>query len=417
MNKKLNILIHGGGSSTNNIINQLNKTKYPFNLYISSPVISPMIKCKEILNPKTTKFSELKDFIKRNNIDLVIIFDSRYCCFGLVDIYKKNFNIPVIGVNKQWYQLESSKTIGKEFMIKNKINTPEFIIINSLNELKNAINHLGYPIVLKNNYLKAGFGSYICNSENEAYEICADILIDCGICIAEKFIKGDEITQHYIWDENHLTALNPVKDYKKSKEGNTGINTGGMGSYTPVDLTKGQKKSLEKYNKYLGKIFKKLHPDFTGIFAADLLFKGDEIYTLEFNMRPCTTEFEVLSENMDVDLLELLYNIANKKADKTQIKYKNEKTGCVVLTHDEYVNQTIKEININIQEFIENKPPDININLNIIEMDEKFNAKFLTGAKIASIISSDKLNPFDKIYKFINSIDNKKFYYRKDIGT
>lgn len=412
--KKINVLIHDFCSLTNGIIRKFNESELPCEIYTISFANNTVIKQTYLGSPKEIKISELKEILKEKEIDFVICFAEDRSLYGFVDFYKKTLKMPVIGCTKKWFMLEASKLEGKKFMTDFGIKTPQFIQIQNKKELNEAIDKFGLPIVIKNNDLMAGFGTYICKTKIEAEKHVKDILKNKHNCIAEKFISGSEITQQYIWDEKNLIALQPVKDYKTSEK--CGINTGGMGCYTPVYLTCAQEKMLIDYNEHLRFLFNKLKPDFTGIFAVNLLFSENELYTLEFNMRPGITEFQTLIENMDCDLLELLYNTAHNNAAAEDIKYKNAVTGCVNIVHKDYITQKNKKTEIDLAKIVSNTNSDIKLDFNLLGLDINNKAVIYTNKIILSVLSTNKCNPFPAIYEYIKKIEQKNLYYRKDIG-
>ncbi len=416
-NKKINVLIFGLSALNSSIIEKLSVSKNINNIYTINADNNVLFNVINLGSGKELRMIELKNLIKEKEIDFAVIFNEIYSAYGTVDYFRDA--IPVIGTTKKWFKLEEYKTVGKNFMIENGIKTPDFKIIKDDNDIKNALSKFSLPIVIKNNNIRAGFGTYICNKKSEFKKLAKKFLKEDRVCIAEKFIIGEEITQTYIWDTKNLIALNPVRDYKKLKEGNKGINTGSLGSYTPVELSDNQLEILNKYNKQMELIFEAVKPDFTGIFCTNLLFSNDEVYTLEFNMRPGIPEFETLLENMNIDVLDFFYKIAIKKAQNTYIKYKKGKTGCVVIVHKDYAKQKMNEKRkwISLKKLFENSKNGIKLYLNGACIDPNYNFEFETNKVLYTILNTDTDNPFKKIYQLLNTTDTKNLYYRKDIGA
>ena len=337
--KKLNILMHGIGSVGSGIIRKFKESNLLDNIYLISDYPDNNDDCIYVGKASNIKFGELKSLIKEKNIDFVIIFDELYSLFGLVDYYQKEINIPIIGIQKDWFLLESSKIIGKNFFKKHNILTPDYMIIDNEKDIDNAISEYGFPFVIKKVSLGAGFGSHIYNDKKSAQKYVKKLLKEDNYCIAEKFINGKEISVQYFWDKKNLLPLLPVKDFKKTNNQNNGINTGGLGSYIPVLMTEEEENLLKAYNEKIEKILKEEKADFTGIFTSNLLFSENNIYTLEFNMRPGITEFETAIEHIESDLLELFYNCVKGKLENCTISYKNGITGCIAIAHKDYVKQ------------------------------------------------------------------------------
>ena len=416
--RTINILIHDLGSVNLSIMKKIKESKITSNIYVISNHQVYNIDCTYIGKSKNITFGQLKEVIKKYNIDFAIVFNETYSAKGLVDYYREVIKIPIIGTTRKWFKLESSKIEGKTFMIENGIKTPEYEIITNIKETDKIINSFGLPVVIKDNNLRAGFGSYICQNKTECKKAIKKIKVlskkykNDNSFIIEKFVKGKELSQQYMWDEKTLIPFLPVKDYKREKENNKGVNTGGLGSYTPINLTGEEQKLLDEYNKNLAEIFQKIKPEFTGIFTVNLLFTEEEIYTLEINMRPGITEFETTIEHISSDLLELLYNCATGSLQNSVVTYKEGITGCVALVHKEYSKQICRKRKIILEKQINPIDNEIKINLNI----PSDNNMIYTNKRILSVLCTDKTNPFSKIYKYLDTIKTKNLYYRKDIG-
>ena len=416
--RTINILIHDLGSVNLSIIKKIKESKITSNIYVISNHQVYNIDCTYIGKSKNITFGQLKEVIKKYNIDFAIVFNETYSAKGLVDYYREVIKIPIIGTTRKWFKLESSKIEGKTFMIENGIKTPEYEIITNIKETDKIINSFGLPVVIKDNNLRAGFGSYICQNKTECKKAIKKIKVlskkykNDNSFIIEKFVKGKELSQQYMWDEKTLIPFLPVKDYKREKENNKGVNTGGLGSYTPINLTGEEQKLLDEYNKNLAEIFQKIKPEFTGIFTVNLLFTEEEIYTLEINMRPGITEFETTIEHISSDLLELLYNCATGSLQNSVITYKEGITGCVALVHKEYSRQIYRKRKVILEKQINPIDNEIKINLNI----PSDNNMIYTNKRILSVLCTDNTNPFSKIYKYLDTIKTKNLYYRKDIG-
>ncbi len=189
-----------------------------------------------------------------------------------------------------------------------------------------------------------------------------------------------------------------------------------MGCYTPADITENQKKLLDKYNQHMSDIFQHLKPDFKGIFASNIIFTDNDIYTFELNMRPGITEFETLVEHMNCDILELFYNIAHGQVSKTKIKYKKGYTGCVVVVNKDIAKrkETLEKVSKK-ELFPDNIPENIKINYNF--NTDRNNVIINKSNKIFSLIVTNKSKTFTNIYDYIKLIKYRDKYYRNDIGT
>ena len=416
--KKIKVLVICSNMLSFSLARKIEKSVFLYKLYINTELslLNNQYNNIEYVNLHTIK--ECKEFVKKKKIDLIIMMSVLNEKRGLVNYFKYNLGIPTFGITKYWLELENSKLFGKEFMEKHNIPTSKYKVIRNKKELEEAIEEYGYHFIIKDNKQQAGFGTYICRTKKDCLRIAKKILKSDKFLIAEKYIKGEEVTLHTIWDGKILLPLEPVRDYKRLKNNNEGINTGSMGSYIPVKLTERKKELINQYVTKLEKVFQEVKPNFTGVFASNLIFTEENIYNLEFNMRPCSPEFEVLLEHTDDDILEIMYKTATSELTGRKINYKSGKTGAVNIVHKEYeyhLNKCkIKKIKVP-EGFLKEKD-NIKINYNIIEIDKKNKAKVYTDIKIFTLIKNDIKNPFPSIYEFIKKIKDKNVYYRTDIG-
>ena len=420
--KNINVLLYDTGSLGNSLIRNFCKSKLLSHIYLLNCDSDYKEKVVFTGYGKTTKIGEHKKFIKENNIDFVIVNSENYLYGGIIDMYKKIIKLPAIGAIKQWFFLEASKSFCKNFMVQNDIKTPEYTIIYNENLADDYIKKFGLPIVIKDNNLKAGFGSYICYTKWECKKRVKELLKKTKdnpfpFCIVEKFVKGSEISVHFAWDGNELLAFLPVKDFKPFKGKGKVLNTGGMGSFAPAFLSERQKVMLENYINKLKDLFTTLKPDFTGIFVVNLLFTDDELYTLEFNMRPGITEFETLIELFDFDLLEFFYNLATHQLNKCKIKYKeNLYSGCITVVDKSFYKQKDKIIKLPLKKLLPANENKLLINKHFAPPDERGNVLVNKKDKFYTVVNTDFNNPFNGIYAYLKNVNCANVYYRKDIG-
>ncbi len=364
--------------------------------------------------------NDCKEFVLKKNIDLIIVLSYLATFKGLVNFFKYNLGIPTIGITKTWTNLESSKLHAKEFMLEHEISSTLFVKIEKLCEINDVISAFGLPLVIKDDRLCAGFGTYICNTKKDCIKALTKLLKENSFCIAEKYIIGEEVTLHHIWDGKTLISLEPVRDYKRLKENNKGINTGSMGCYLPVKLSSSKKELINDYAKKLEKVFQNVKPDFKGIFVSDVIMTNDKLYNLEFNMRPGMPEFEALIMHLETNIFDIFRSIANSECDSIEIKYKKGTTGCVNVFHKDYSKLSLhrqhKTINLK-KDFLNSNRNEISVNYNIEDFNNKGNAKIITDNPVLTVINTSKNNPFPSIYRYIEKIKNKNLIYRKDLGS
>ena len=422
--KKLNVLLYYNGTVTDSLCRNFLKSNLLNNIYILNSDKKPKGKIIPIGYAKDIKLGEHKKFLKDYNIDFAFVMYETILMKGIINYYQK-INFPAIGVTKKWFYLEASKNYCKEIMLENGIKTPEYTKLYDVEQVNECIKEYGLPLVIKDNCLQGGYGTYICHTEKDCIKRIEIILdkykkrkIDSPYCLVEKYIKGNEISQHYAWDGKTLLPLLPVVDFKPFSGDKKVINTAGMGSFAPAFLSEKQRKMLDTYNKHLESVFKKLNPDFTGIFLTDLLFTEDDIYTLEFNMRCGVTEFETLIELCDFDILSFCYNLANHQLDKCIIKYKKDLfAGCVVVCSKDLIKRDFKSVEIPLNNLIPSDNDKVIINKNFDFDENNKKIKLNESYRFYSVLNVNKNNPFNTIYDYLKDIKYKDVYYRKDIGS
>ncbi len=388
-------------------------------LYVYTDEEKYLFDVEDIEVCKFETLNEYGKFVLENDINLIIVLDSKFARHGTVNFFKYNIGIPSIGITRYWLKLESSKKFAKEFMMVNNLRTPNYRIINNLNDLNNAILEFGVPMVIKYNGCLKGFGTYICNTKKECIKRAQQLLKENNFFIAEKYIKGKEVTLQVLWDGNSIIDFEPVRDYKRLRNNNEGINTGSMGCYIPAKISMNERQMINNYIKQLEDVFINIRPNFTGIFTLDLLFTEDEIYNLEFNMRPCTPEFEVFLEHINDYILKVFFNSALGYCKGLQFNYKSGITGCVNIMDKGFIknikSKKIKKIRLSDNFLI--TTDNIIINTDVPKPDKRGYIETRTDRRIFSVIKDDNIDPFFDIYKHIEKLNGKNWYFRTDIGA
>lgn len=368
---------------------------------------------------------KVADFLRKNPVDLVIDINERNNASGVINLHNGILKIPSVGISKHWSRLENSKIFAKEFMKRNNIRTPEFQLIEKFSDFEENYERFGFPLVLKKNSLYDGFGAYIVNTKEEAIKILEETLGKEYFdyyenkeikekFIMEKYTPGEEASLMMLWDGKDIKPLPVVRDYKRAHENNTGVNTGGLGAYTPVNLTKEQQRQISENIKQLKRALKKEKAtDFTGIIYAGLIFSNNKLYTLEYNLRFGDPEGQVLYEHIDCDILNVLYLLANKKVNKIRLKWKKGTTGAVLIVHKEYQDRLFEPVT----EYIEFANKN---NITFCFSYEKYEnnkMSFYKTGKPICLCKNDRVDPFPLIYDELENMKiSENLYYRKDIG-
>ncbi len=324
----MNILIIGAGGREHTLAWKLKQSRHCDNLFIA-PGNAGTAKEGTNLPIAITDFENLKKAAVENNVDLVIVGPEEPLVKGIVDAFKQareTTHIKVIGPTKNASQLEGSKAFAKSFMQRHGIPTAPYreFTADNYEEGVNYIKSHSLPVVLKADGLAAGKGVLICQSHIEALAEFELIIHRAKFgeagnkVVVESFLKGIEVSVFALTDGEHYLLLPEAKDYKRVGEGDTGLNTGGMGAVSPLPFFDGELK-----NKIVTEI---VEPTIRGLQQDELEYRGflffglmiynGDPYMIEYNCRLGDPETEVVIPRIKNDLVELLNAVAEGKVNE-----------------------------------------------------------------------------------------------------
>ena len=328
----MNILLIGSGGREHSFALKLKESPLCNALFIA-PGNAGTAQCGTNLNISGSDFISLAVAAIKYNIDMILVGPEEPLVKGITDFfenYELTRHIKIIGPCKKAAQLEGSKSFAKDFMHRHAVPTAayrEFTEANYLEGLEYIRQH-SLPIVLKADGLAAGKGVLICNTHIEALSefelmIMQSKFGDAGKkVVIEAFLQGIEMSVFVLTDGNEYLLLPEAKDYKRIGEGDTGLNTGGMGAVSPVPLMNAAlkekiiKKIIEPTIAGLGK--DKL--DYKGFVFIGLMIKNDDPFVIEYNCRMGDPETEVVIPRLKNDLAELLNATAEGRLSEINIE-------------------------------------------------------------------------------------------------
>lgn len=304
---------------------------------------------------EVTDFEGIKDFVLKNSIDLVLVGPEEPLVKGIHDFFLEDEtikHIPVIGPQKQAAQLEGSKDFSKEFMFKNSIPTAASRTFTP-ETLPEGLAYLathGLPIVLKADGLAAGKGVLICTSWEEAQLELTAMLRDAKFgaasakVVVEQFLQGIELSVFVLTDGTNYKILPEAKDYKRIGEGDTGLNTGGMGSVSPVPFADAafMAKVEERIVIPTMEGLKKDNIPYKGFIFIGLMNCEGEPYVIEYNCRMGDPETESVLPRIENDFVEVLQAVAEEKLDEITLKISNQFAATVMCVAGGYPGEYLK---------------------------------------------------------------------------
>ncbi len=419
----MNILIIGSGARESAFIWKLNQSKKDVKLFS----INPNAGAAELSIPIYTKKEDL-EFIKSQvielKIDMVLVGPEIPLIDGIQDFLKNDpltKKTSIIGPSKQGARLEGSKDFAKKFMSKYNIPTAKYRSFRQ-SQIEVAWDYLETikpPYVLKADGPAEGKGVLIIEGLNEAKIQLKNLLFgkfgeSSKTVVVEEFLDGIEMSCFVLFDGKNYKILPYAKDYKRIGENDTGLNTGGMGSVSPVPfLDKKLKKKIEdKIIKPTVEGIKNEKMDYMGFIFIGLINVKNEPYVIEYNVRMGDPETQVVLSRLKNDFVDILTCCENQTLDKIDFHFDTKSHTNVVLASGGYPEKYEKGKLIT---GLDNISESIIFHAGTIKKDNNI---YTNGGRVLSVVSSatNMKDALKKSYNSINKIDFHGKIFRKDIG-
>ncbi len=372
-----------------------------------------------------TDFESIKAFAVKESVDMIVVGPEDPLVLGIYDFFKNDStvnHISVIGPSKLGAQLEGSKEFAKEFLIKHKIPTAAYDSFTAETVEKGCefLETLQPPYVLKADGLAAGKGVLILNDLEEAKTELRNMLVHAKFgtasskVVIEEFLDGIELSCFVLTDGKNYKMLPTAKDYKRIGEGDTGLNTGGMGAISPVPFA--DEILLEKIETRIAKpTIEGLQQDgieYKGFVFIGLIIVKGEPMVIEYNVRMGDPETEVVMPRIQSDLVELFQAVANQKLDEVTLEIDPRSATTIMVVSGGYPEEYGKGFEIS---GIENVEDSI-----VFHAGTKLeNDKVITsGGRVLAVTSmgDNFQEAIKKSYQNIDKLHFDKMYFRKDIG-
>jgi len=421
----MNILIIGSGAREHAFCWKLAQSKKTEKVYVV-PGNAGTAELATNLDFDVSKFKDLKENILKNSIKLVLVGPEIPLINGLVDQINKDKeleHILVVGPSKKGAMLEGSKDFSKEFMERHKIPTAGYKTFNT-ETLELGLKYLESvkpPFVLKADGPAAGKGVLILDNLEDAKKELISMLKNNKFgssghrVVVEEFLDGIELSCFVLTDGKTYKILPNAKDYKRIGEGDTGLNTGGMGSISPVSFASEEflKKVEDRIIIPTVKGLQKEKLPYKGFIFIGLIMVDNDPYVIEYNVRMGDPETQVVLPRIKSDFLELMVRTANQTLNNFDLQIHEETYANIVMVAGGYPESYEKGNPITgIPK--DNETSKI-FHAGTKEVDNKF---FTNGGRVLSVVSkgSDFKQALSKSYEIAEKIDFKDKNYRKDIG-
>ena len=414
----MRILVVGGGGREHAICWKLNNESNVEKIYCApgNAGISSVAKCIDI---QDSDIENLLKFAKENQIDLTIVGPEIPLVAGIVDAFEKE-GLKIFGPNKECAQLEGSKAFSKDFMIRHNLPTAKYKEYTNLDEAISEIDSFGYPVVIKADGLAAGKGVVIPENREDAITTLKEMMSDHKFgnagdkIVVEEFLNGIETSILAFVDNDTIVPMVSSKDHKKVFEGEAGLNTGGMGTFSPSEIYTDEL-AKEVQEKILDKTlegFKKDNLNYKGILFVGLMITEDGPKILEYNVRFGDPETQSVLFRLDTDLNKIISAILDNNLKNIEINYSKEEAICVMLTSGGYPESYEKG---KVISGLENLDSDIVVFHSGTKFD---NGNIVTnGGRVIGITAKGKTvkEAGKKVYENIKKINFEGMHYRKDI--
>lgn len=346
-NSEMKILLLGSGGREHAFAWKMAQSPLCERLFIA-PGNAGTARCGENVAIGVNDFEAIEKFVIENAVDLVVVGPEDPLVKGIFDYFQKETlnQIPVIGPSQQGAMLEGSKAFAKKFMQRHRIPTAMYaeFTAETLEDGFDFIDEQTPPVVLKADGLAAGKGVLICPNHAEAKEALRDMLESNKFgtagarVVIEQFLKGIEFSVFVLTDGEHYRILPHAKDYKRIGEGDTGLNTGGMGCISPVPFVDEamMKKVEERVIISTVEGLKQEGIVYKGFIYIGLISVEGEPYVIEYNCRMGDPETEVVFPRIQSDLVEHLLAVANGKLADEVIRTDERAAATVVVASAGY---------------------------------------------------------------------------------
>ena len=417
----MKVLIVGSGGREHAIAWSVAKSPKVDKIYCA-PGNAGIAEFAECVNIKAMEFDKLVAFAKENAIDLTIIGMDDPLVGGVVDAFESE-GLRVFGPRKNAAIIEGSKAFSKDLMKKYKIPTAAYENFTDPDEAIKYLETAKMPIVLKADGLALGKGVLICNTLEEAKEGVKTLMLDKQFgdagneIVIEEFMTGREVSVLAFYDGKTIKCMTSAQDHKRAKDGDQGLNTGGMGTFSPSPFYNDEVEAFcEKYvyQSTIDAMASEGRP-FTGILFTGLMITEDGPKVLEYNARFGDPEAQVVLPRMKNDIIDVMEACIDGKLSDVELEFEDNAAVCVVLASDGYPEKYDKGFEIKGLDTFKDKD-----GYYVFHAGTKFDGdKIVTnGGRVLGVVAKGENLKAARAnaYKATEWIDFANKYKRNDIG-
>ena len=416
----MKVLVIGGGGREHAICWKLSKSPKVDELYCApgNAGIAEVAKCVDI---GVMDFEKMADFAKKEAFDLVVVGPDDPLAGGIVDVLEEK-GLRVFGPRKNAAILEGSKAFSKDLMKKYGIPTAAYETFDTPEAALNYLETAPVPIVLKADGLALGKGVLICNTREEAKEGVKTLMLDKQFghagdrIVVEQFMTGREVSVLSFVDGKTIKIMTSAQDHKRAKDGDQGLNTGGMGTFSPSPFYTPEVDEFCKKHIYQATVdaMKAEGREFKGIIFFGLMLTADGPKVLEYNARFGDPETQVVLPRMKNDIVDVFEACVDGTLDQIDLQFEDNAAVCVVL--DGYPEHYEKGKKITGLENFKDKD-----GYYVFHAGSKFDAEgniLTNGGRVLGVTATGKdlKEARANAYKATEWVNFENKYMRHDIG-
>jgi phosphoribosylamine--glycine ligase len=417
----MNILIIGSGGREHALAWKSAQDKSVSNVFVCPGNAGTALENKVTnISLDTNDFRSIESFCIEEKIELVIIGPEQPLVMGMADFLQSK-GIKTFGPSQAAAQLEGSKTYSKDFFIKYGIPTAQYASFSDYDSSKSYLEQIEYPTVIKADGLAAGKGVIICNDKEEALKALESIFKDQAFgdagsrVVIEEFLEGEEASFIAVVSKDKIIPLATSQDHKAVGEGDVGLNTGGMGAYSPapiVDERLHKKIITEVMMPTMEGLISEGSP-YLGFLYAGLMIKDGELKVLEFNCRFGDPETQPILIRLQSSLVELCLAAINEDMDSYSISWTKKHACGVVIASEGYPEsyESNKQVTLPVKSDQDMKLFHAGTKL----IDDNV---VTSGGRVfcATALGDDLKSAQSKAYNLVDSVTFDGAFHRRDIG-
>ena len=417
----MEVLVVGGGGREHAICYALKKNKDITKIYCApgNGGISDIAEC--LPDIKATDLDGILEFVKAHpGISMTVVAPDDPLALGLVDLLNEN-GFRAFGPTKDAAQIEASKVFSKNLMKKYGIPTADYQVFDDARSAKEYLKTAEYPIVVKADGLALGKGVIICKDKKEATKAVNEIMLDHKFgksgnqIVIEEFLTGYEVSVLAFCDGKTILPMVTSQDHKRALDNDQGLNTGGMGAFSPSQRF-GETEMKKAYNDIFLPTLGALCSEgitFKGVLYFGLMVSDKGVKVLEYNARFGDPETQAVLVRLENDLYDIFNKVIDQKLSQVKLKWKDRTSICVIIASGGYPEAYERGYEI---EFGDIDDDCVVFHSGTVKKDGKY---YTNGGRVLGVTCMGKnlAEAREKAYANVKKISFKDMHYRTDIGV